>query len=592
MNSSTAYVQQATPVLLSPNCTSGPCKSNSDSNSNSHRNSILSNSSTIGSGNRVCNSYGTSVTSSAFSPQSNCSSVNSASLAVVAATAAAAASAAAAAASSTGSSSVASPACNSSSGSTNHIVNHHSHYLHHSHNQPQQQQPQQRKSSVPVSAPSAGSNASVSPIANDTSALDSRPNASNSNALLNTAISTSLASANASVFPSSNLTSTCSSACVSHQHFAGPTNSSKYSAQLAHHHSSALHYLSLTNPPNAFLTSPFAFAAPPLTSSGAGSAVGAAHHHRPHLNQPPQHLFYGPGGIPPHLQKPIPSSIGATQLNPFACPGVTSHSVNPPTSGSRFYASGQLHVCPHSPAIGHACQKANGHVHLPHHMHAPHHAHRVGAKCAHQLPPSNLLASSSSARNMSSSASNGDSTDRRPSRSKRSADNSNKRKKKWQMFPGKNRFFCDGRIMMAKQISVFYFTLSLLIFTCTLFFVFDCPFLATQVSPLIPIAGAFLFIFSLSTLLRTSFTDPGVIPRATTDEIAFTEREIELNNAGSPSHRPAPRTKEVVIRNQTIKLKYCFTCKIFRPPRATHCSLCDNCVGKTIIALSTSLTAT
>lgn len=119
---------------------------------------------------------------------------------------------------------------------------------------------------------------------------------------------------------------------------------------------------------------------------------------------------------------------------------------------------------------------------------------------------------------------------------------------------------------------------------------------------MIPLVAVLLFIFVMCSLFRTSFTDPGVIPRATPDEAADVERQIGKfkmifynkyfnpfisisevpNGTNSPTYRPPPRTKEIVINNQTIKLKYCFTCKIFRPPRASHCSLCDNCVGESI----------
>ncbi|XP_061600317.1 palmitoyltransferase ZDHHC14 isoform X2 [Cololabis saira] len=153
------------------------------------------------------------------------------------------------------------------------------------------------------------------------------------------------------------------------------------------------------------------------------------------------------------------------------------------------------------------------------------------------------------------------------------------KRKKWETFPGRNKFYCDGRIMMAKQTGVFYLTLILILVTCGLFFVFDCPYLADHLTAVIPVIGGVLFLFVLGTLLRTSFSDPGVLPRASTDEAADLERQIDVAN-GSTGYRPPPRTKEVVINGQTVKLKYCFTCKIFRPPRASHCSLCDNCVER------------
>ncbi|XP_061498735.1 palmitoyltransferase app isoform X2 [Anopheles gambiae] len=153
--------------------------------------------------------------------------------------------------------------------------------------------------------------------------------------------------------------------------------------------------------------------------------------------------------------------------------------------------------------------------------------------------------------------------------------------KKWEIFAGRNKFFCDGYLMTAPNSGVFYFTVILITATSGLFFVFDCPFLAQRITPAIPIIGGILFVFTLSSLFRTAFSDPGIIPRASQDEAAYIEKQIEVpNSLNSPTYRPPPRTKEVFVKGQTVKLKYCFTCKIFRPPRASHCSLCDNCVDR------------
>lgn len=105
--------------------------------------------------------------------------------------------------------------------------------------------------------------------------------------------------------------------------------------------------------------------------------------------------------------------------------------------------------------------------------------------------------------------------------------------------------------------------------------------------------GAILFIFVLTVLFRTACTDPGILPRSEKDEIMFNERQalISINQIDNINGQQVvqtqminntqmPRFKEIQIKGKTIKLKYCFTCKLYRPPRSSHCSVCDNCVEK------------
>lgn len=154
------------------------------------------------------------------------------------------------------------------------------------------------------------------------------------------------------------------------------------------------------------------------------------------------------------------------------------------------------------------------------------------------------------------------------------------KKLKWRTFPGRNRFCCNGRIIMAESLSLFYLTLFLIFLTCGLFFAFDCPFIYMHISPAIPIVAIVLFLFTMSCFFHTAFSDPGIIPRAKPDEAAYSEQYMMEHDNGTSQQRTRPplRTKEILINNQPVKIKYCFTCSMFRPPRASHCSVCDNCV--------------
>lgn len=86
----------------------------------------------------------------------------------------------------------------------------------------------------------------------------------------------------------------------------------------------------------------------------------------------------------------------------------------------------------------------------------------------------------------------------------------------------------------------------------------------------------FLFLF------MTSARDPGIVPRNLRPP---EEDDLEMTSsmefvAGKSGSLKIPRTKDVKINGYTIKVKFCDTCKLYRPPRASHCSICNNCVQK------------
>ena len=60
----------------------------------------------------------------------------------------------------------------------------------------------------------------------------------------------------------------------------------------------------------------------------------------------------------------------------------------------------------------------------------------------------------------------------------------------------------------------------------SVFFCSSCRYLSVELTPAIPVIAVIIVVFVMSTLLRTAFSDPGIIPRATPLEAEETERRI------------------------------------------------------------------
>mmetsp|Transcript_45757 Transcript_45757/g.122642 ORF Transcript_45757/g.122642 Transcript_45757/m.122642 type:complete len:378 (-) Transcript_45757:75-1208(-) len=165
----------------------------------------------------------------------------------------------------------------------------------------------------------------------------------------------------------------------------------------------------------------------------------------------------------------------------------------------------------------------------------------------------------------------------------------------YKVWPSKNTFRCGGALVMGgeEECPVIRGTgwswANCFNWTCILvpsgiFFTVALPYFWKNFVG-IPLAVISLFATTVSFLCLTCCSDPGIIPRRSvilaTDCTETLTEVLGYNplGIGQPVHkRNVDCERMVPVELAGRGYVWCHTCEIIRPPRASHCAECDNCV--------------
>ncbi|KAK4773305.1 hypothetical protein SAY87_028324 [Trapa incisa] len=152
------------------------------------------------------------------------------------------------------------------------------------------------------------------------------------------------------------------------------------------------------------------------------------------------------------------------------------------------------------------------------------------------------------------------------------SDNRSELVRTYKIWQGSNIFALHGRLIFGPDARSLLLSFLMIVPPVGVF----CTFVARKLMDDFPHHwGVSIMVFAIALtvcnvifLLLTSARDPGIVPRK--------NHPPESEDLGSRRGR----TEEVEVNGMRVQVKYCETCMHYRPPRCSHCSICDNCVER------------
>lgn len=128
--------------------------------------------------------------------------------------------------------------------------------------------------------------------------------------------------------------------------------------------------------------------------------------------------------------------------------------------------------------------------------------------------------------------------------------------------------FCNGRVVLGPDYKAMLASCCLIIAPLAVFFALVIPYTVGHMSPAYLAVSIVLTLIPFYSLIMTAMRDPGFYPRSSPKD---SSRRLSPNK----------QTHEFHLDNgYIVTTKFCPTCCHYRPPRCSHCAVCDNCVDK------------
>mmetsp|Transcript_178 Transcript_178/g.304 ORF Transcript_178/g.304 Transcript_178/m.304 type:complete len:410 (+) Transcript_178:46-1275(+) len=148
---------------------------------------------------------------------------------------------------------------------------------------------------------------------------------------------------------------------------------------------------------------------------------------------------------------------------------------------------------------------------------------------------------------------------------------------------GKHHFLFCGLVMIGPDVNKLVLTLVLFILpsvwyllTCFPFYVIEFPFYIMLIALFLLPVG---LVAPLLSLFAVSTSDPGAVPLKNSHPIPTQAARDALDKSKKViSGSSVPLYQRVNVNGEEKKLKYCYTCKMYRPPRCSHCPACNICI--------------